>query len=123
MAEINRSWVLVRRPVGDDFDAALKLQELPMPELADGQVLVRTLYLSLDPANRGWMAGPTYIPAVPLGGPMWGGVLGRVERSNDPNFVQGDVVSGMGTWTEYCRLTGAGVGKLPNLPGIPLTAF
>ena len=81
MAETNRAWVLVQRPVGDDFDSALKFQDLPMPEAAEGQVLVRTLYLSLDPANRGWMAGPTYMPAVPLGVPMWGGIgRGRVGR-------------------------------------------
>ena len=123
MTGANRGWVLTQRPVGEDFDAALHLRDLPMPEPGPGEILVRTQYLSLDPANRGWMAGPTYIPAVPLGGPMWGGVLGRVERSNDPNFVQGDVVSGMGTWTEDCSLPGDGVGKLPDLPGIPLTAF
>ena len=92
MAEINRSWVLVQRPVGEDFDAALKLQELPVPEPAEGQVLARTLYLSLDPANRGWMAGPTYIPAVPVGGPMWGGVMGRVVKSRSDKFKEGDIV-------------------------------
>src|ERR1700676_3113250 len=123
MAEINRSWVLVQRPVGDDFDAALKLQELPMPELADGQVLVRTLYLSLDPANRGWMAGPTYMPAIPLNSPMWGGVLGRVERSNAPNIAVGALVGGMGTWTDYCVLPGDRVNTIPDLQGLPLTAF
>ena len=45
-------------------------------------MLVRTQYLSLDPANRGWMMMPTYIPQVPLGATMWGFVLGRVEQSN-----------------------------------------
>src|SRR3984957_20744773 len=121
MAEINRSWVLVRRPVGDDFAAALKLQELPMPEPADGHVLVRTLYLSLDPANRGWMAGPTYMPAVPLGVPMWGGILGKVVKSKSDKFQQGDIVGGFGSWSDYCALPGEGLNKIPDM-GLPLTA-
>jgi NADPH-dependent curcumin reductase CurA len=121
MAEINRSWVLVQRPVGDDFDAALKLQELPMPELADGQVLVRTLYLSLDPANRGWMAGPTYMPAVPLGVPMWGGIMGKVVKSNSAKYQQGDIVGGFGSWSDYCALPAEGLNKIPDM-GLPLTA-
>jgi NADPH-dependent curcumin reductase CurA len=121
MAEINRSWVLVQRPVGDDFDAALKLQELPMPEPADGQVLVRTLYLSLDPANRGWMAGPTYMPAVPVGVPMWGGIMGKVVKSNSPNYQPGDIVGGFGSWSDYCALPAEGLNKIPDM-GLPLTA-
>jgi NADPH-dependent curcumin reductase CurA len=121
MAGVNRSWVLVKRPVGDDFAAALKLQELPMPELADGHVLVRTLYLSLDPANRGWMAGPTYMPAVPLGVPMWGGILGKVVKSKSDKFQQGDIVGGFGSWSDYCALPGDGLNKIPDM-GLPLTA-
>jgi NADPH-dependent curcumin reductase CurA len=122
MAEINRSWVLVARPTGDNFDDILKLRELPMPEPGPDQVLVRTLYLSLDPANRGWMAGPTYIPAVPLGAPMWGGIMGRVERSNAPGFAPGDIVGGFGSWSDYCALPAAGVNKIPNMGGLPLSA-
>lgn len=121
MAEINRNWVLVQRPVGEAFDAALKLQELPVPEPAAGQILVRTLYLSLDPANRGWMAGPTYIPAVPLGGPMWGGVMGRVIKSNSDRFKEGDVVGGFGSWSDYCVLPADQANKIPET-GLPLTA-
>jgi NADPH-dependent curcumin reductase CurA len=121
MAEINRGWVLAQRPVGDDFDTALKFQELPMPELAEGQVLARTLYLSLDPANRGWMAGPTYIPAVPLGGPMWGGVMGKVVKSNSGKFQPGDIVGGFGSWSDYCALPAGGINKIPST-GLPLTA-
>ena len=121
MAEVNRSWVLVQRPVGDDFDAALKLQEQPVPEPADGQVLVRTLYLSLDPANRGWMAGPTYMPAVPLGVPMWGGILGKVVKSKSDKYQPGDIVGGFGSWSDYCALPADGLNKIPDI-GLPLTA-
>jgi NADPH-dependent curcumin reductase CurA len=122
MAEINRAWVLVERPVGDDFDSALKFQELPMPVLGDDQVLVRTLYLSLDPANRGWMAGPTYMPAVPLGVPMWGGVIGKVVTSKSEKFQPGDIVGGFGSWSDYCALPADGVNKIPDMGGLPLAA-
>jgi NADPH-dependent curcumin reductase CurA len=122
MTEANRAWILEQRPVGDDFDAALKLRELPMPEPGPGQVLVRTLYLSLDPANRGWMAGPTYIPAVPVGAPMWGGIVGRVERSNAPNLMPGDIVGGFGSWSDYCVLPADGANKIPDMRGLPLSA-
>jgi NADPH-dependent curcumin reductase CurA len=116
----NRGWILVARPVGDDLAAALVLRDLPMPEPGPGQILVRNLYLSLDPANRGWMMMPTYIPAVPLGEPMWGFVLGRVERSNAPGFAPGDIVSGLGAWAEYCVLDANGAGRMPDLGGLPL---
>jgi len=118
----NRGWVLVARPTGDNFDEVLKLRDLPMPEPGPGQILVRSLYLSLDPANRGWMMMPTYIPAVPLDGPMWGFVLGRVERSNDPAYGPGDLVSGFGSWSEYCVLNSDMTNKLPDLGGLPLHA-
>lgn len=120
MNELNRGWVLAQRPVGDDFDAALKFSELPMPEPGPGQLLVRSLYLSLDPANRGWMMMPTYIPAVPLGDPMWGFVLGRVEHSGNAGFAPGDIVSGLGTWSDYSLLDAASAQKLPQMGGLPL---
>ena len=122
MSEINRNWILVQRPVGDDFDSALKLQTLPMPEIGEGQVLVRTLYLSLDPANRGWMAGPTYMPAVPVGVPMWGGIIGKVIKSQSPKFQPGDVVGGFGSWSDYCALAADGANTIPDMGGLPLAA-
>jgi NADPH-dependent curcumin reductase CurA len=121
MAEINRAWVLVQRPVGDDIDAALKFQDWAMPEPGEGQVLVRTLYLSLDPANRGWMAGPTYMPPVPLGVPMWGGILAKVVKSHSDKFQPGDIVGGFGSWSDYCALPADGLNKIPET-GLPLTA-
>jgi NADPH-dependent curcumin reductase CurA len=121
MAGANRSWILVQRPVGEDFDAALKFRELAVPQAGPDQVLVRTLYLSLDPANRGWMAGPTYMPAVPLDGPMWGGVIGRVEQSNSPRYKPGDVVTGFGSWSDYCILPAAQANPVPDTGGLPLS--
>ncbi len=122
MGQTNRGWVLESYPVGDNFDAALKLRDLPMPEPGPGQMLVKSLYLSLDPANRGWMIMPTYIPQVPLGDTMWGFVLGRVEQSNVPGFAPGDLVSGFGAWADYCLMGAEMSNKVPNLGGFPLSA-
>jgi NADPH-dependent curcumin reductase CurA len=119
----NRGWVLVDRPRGDDFESVLKFNaDLPMPEPGENQLVARTLYLSLDPANRGWMMMDTYIPAVPLGAVMWGFVLGRVEKSNIPGFVPGDLVSGFGSWSDYCTIDAAMANKVPDLNGLPLYA-
>src|SRR5882762_9229416 len=101
MATGNRAWIFEHPPVGDDFDSALKFRDWPMPEAAEGQVLVKNLYLSLDPANRRWMAGPTYMTQIPTGAPMWGFVTGRVVKSNAAGFAPGDIVGGVGTWSDY----------------------
>jgi NADPH-dependent curcumin reductase CurA len=122
MSGTNRGWVLESYPVGDDFEAALKLRDIAMPEPGPDQLLVRSLYLSLDPANRGWMMMPTYIPQVPLGATMWGFVLGRVERSNVAGFKPGDLVSGFGAWADYCLIDAAMANKVPDLGGLPLYA-
>ena len=122
MGSINRGWVLDAHPTGDNFNEILTLRELPMPEPGPGQMLVRSLYLSLDPANRGWMMMPTYIPQVPIGATMWGFVLGRVERSNVPGFSAGDLVSGFGAWADYCLMGADMTNKLPDLGGLPLSA-
>jgi NADPH-dependent curcumin reductase CurA len=122
MEKHNRGWVLEAYPIGDDFDSALKLRDLPEPEPGPDQMLVRSLYLSLDPANRGWMLMPTYIPQVPLGATMWGFVLGRVVRSNAAGFAPGDLVSGFGAWAEYCVADAAMANRLPDLGTLPLSA-
>ena len=120
MAEINRAWVFVQRPVGDDFDSALKFRDLPVPEPAEGQVLVRTLYLSLDPANRRWMAGPTYMPPIPIGAPMWGYMVGKIVQSRTDKFQPGDVVGGLGWWADHCIASGAALDKVQPIAGLSL---
>jgi NADPH-dependent curcumin reductase CurA len=122
MAATNRAWIFEQRPVGDDFDNALKFREHPMPEAGDGQVLVRNLYLSLDPANRRWMAGPTYMPPIPTGGPMWGFVIGRIVQSKLSGFAPGEIVAGVGTWSDYSALSADGLDKIPAMGGLPLHA-
>jgi NADPH-dependent curcumin reductase len=120
MAGTNRAWIFEHPPVGDDFDSALKFRDWPMPEAADGQVLVKNHYLSLDPANRRWMAGPTYMPQIPTGAPMWGFVIGEVVTSNAAGFAPGDIVGGVGTWSDYSAVSTQGLNKIPDMGGLPL---
>jgi NADPH-dependent curcumin reductase len=99
------------------------LVEEPVPSLEkDGQVLVRNLYLSLDPTQRGWMARDTYLPAVPIGGVMRSFAAGRVVESRHPGFAPGTVVQGLFGWQDYAVADGnapGAVGRVP--PGVPLT--
>lgn len=120
-----KRWVLQRRPVGDIQPGDLKLIEEPIRDLADGEVLVRTVYLSLDPTNRIWMSDQDqYMPPVQIGDTMRGGSLGVVERSRSDRFKQGDVVNtGLGGWSSHVIANGAMLMPAPQLPGVPLTAY
>lgn len=91
----NRRFLLARRPVGHVTREDFTFEQVPVPELADGQILVRNQYLSLDPAMRGWMnEGKSYIAPVGLGEVMRALGVGEVLESNDPKFAVGDQVQG-----------------------------
>ncbi|MEE4382889.1 MAG: NADP-dependent oxidoreductase [Pseudomonadales bacterium] len=122
---VGHAWVLKRRPQGritrEDFDWS----ETKLPEPGNGQVLVRTVYLSLDPTNRIWASDmEQYMPPVELGEVMRGGTLGVVEASGHPDFSPGDVVQGMWGWqSHYLSEGGQGLTKMPRTPGVPLDAY
>jgi hypothetical protein len=120
-----KRWVLRRRPVGEIQPGDLDFIEEPIRDLDDGEVLVRTLYLSLDPTNRIWMSDQDqYMPPVGLGDTMRGGSLGVVERSRSDRFKQGDVVNtGLGGWSTHVVANGMMLSHAPQLPGVPLTAY
>jgi len=120
---MNRQWRLTARPVGNFKESDFAFTREPVPALNDGEVLVHNQYLSLDPTNRGWANEvDTYLPAVKLGDVMRGGAIGVVEESRNPHFKAGDHVSGLLGWQEYAVSDGTGLGKLPEIPGLPLTA-
>lgn len=121
MASIrNRQWVLVRRPNGvfsrDDFD----LRESPLPSIADGQVLVRNVYLSADPTQRIWVKEDSYFPKMPLGEVMWGIGMGVVEESRNPQLPIGTVVNGVFGMQDYAVSDVQGATPFPA--GVPLEA-
>jgi NADPH-dependent curcumin reductase CurA len=124
LALTNRQWVLRKRPQGLIQDGDLELVSSPVPELSPGQVLIRTLYLSLDPTNRTWMNDAVgYLPPVGLGEVMRGLTLGVVERSTSERFSIGDLVStAQGGWGEYGIVADSGVSRVHPVPGLPLTA-
>jgi NADPH-dependent curcumin reductase CurA len=120
---INRQWRLAARPAGLFKESDFTWIEAPVPEPGDGQVLVRNLYLSLDPTLRGWASHDTYLPAVTLGDVMRGGTIGVIEQSRHPALKEGDYVEGLLGWQDYALSDGAGLNRLPADPAIPLTAF
>jgi NADPH-dependent curcumin reductase CurA len=120
MATVNKQVTLAARPVGYPKDSDFKLVEFPLPIPGRGEILVRALYLSVDPYMRGRMSsGKSYAPSVELGGVMVGGVVGQVVESNHPQFAPGEIVQGDFGWQQYAVSGGKGVRKVdPKLAPI-----
>lgn len=115
IADKNLSWVLASRPHGEPDDKTLALTENPIPVPQAGEMLLRTVYLSLDPYMRGRMdAGPSYAAAVEIGDVMVGGTVSRVEVSNIAGFNKGDWVLNQGGWQTYSISNGEHVTKLDD---------
>jgi NADPH-dependent curcumin reductase len=117
----NRQWTLAKRPHGMVGKDNFEYQEVPIPQPGDGQVLVRNLYLSFDPTQRGWMEDrESYLPPVGIGEVMRAGSVGQVVESRHPEFATGDLVQTTGGWQDFVVAdphTGPmGLSKLP--PGV-----
>lgn len=105
-------------------DSDFQWAEEPVADLEDGQVLVRTVYLSLDPTNRIWASETEgYMPPVELGSVMRGMGIGVVEESRNPGFVRGDLVQGLLGWQRYAVSDGRGLSPLPKGLPVPLETF
>ena len=101
-SEINRRVVLASRPAGYPETQHFRIEEAPIPRPREGEVLVKIIWLSLDPYMRGRMReGPSYATPVAVGGVMTGGVVGRVVESRSPEVEVGDIVEGSLGWQEY----------------------
>jgi NADPH-dependent curcumin reductase len=123
-AAINRRIVLAKRPVGLPDANTLRLDEVPVPQAGAGQMLLRTLYLSLDPYMRGRMNdAKSYAQPVQIGEVMTGQVVAEVVASDVAGFAPGDkVLSGSG-WQDYALSDGGGVMKLGRDPANPSWAL
>jgi NADPH-dependent curcumin reductase CurA len=109
----NRKIVLASRPVGEPKASDLRIETSDVPEPKEGEVLLRNLYLSLDPYMRGRMsAAKSYAKPVEIGGVMEGGTVSEVVKSNHPAFSPGDVVLSYGGWQEYAISSNRGLRKL-----------
>jgi NADPH-dependent curcumin reductase CurA len=122
--KINRQWRLAARPTGLIKESDFKWHEELLPIPGDEEILVRNIYLSLDPANRGWVReAKSYITPVAIGEVMRGITIGIVEQSHHSDFQVGDIVQGILGWQEYALTDGAGLTQLPRDPSLPLTAY
>jgi NADPH-dependent curcumin reductase CurA len=123
-ATLNRQYYLASRPVGEPSAENVPCRDVPLPELGDGEVLLRNLYISLDPAIRGWMGDdPNYIEPIAIGAAIRCSAIGRVVASASDDFAIGDVAMTMGGWESYTKAPAAALNKLDESAGIPLSYF
>src|SRR5258708_9191654 len=123
MSTMNHQFRLAARPVGLPKPTDWNYTEEPVRQLADGEFLVKVLYLSLEPAMRGWMnEGGSYIAPVGIGEVMRAGGAGRVVESKNPGFAVGDLVTGMLGIQEYAISNGQGLNKA-NTKFAPLPVY
>lgn len=112
-ATMQRAIVLNSRPVGAPTPDNFRLRETPLPAPAAGELLLRTLYLSLDPYMRGRMSdAKSYAKPMAIGDVMVGGTVSRVQVSRHPDFKEGDLVLGFSGWQDHALSDGAGLSKL-----------
>src|SRR5215213_6542184 len=105
--------VLVSRPVGEPKSSNFRIEDAAIPSPGEGQVLLRTVWLSLDPYMRGRMSdGPSYAAPVPIGGVMEGGTVCEVVASKHPGFAEGDIVLSRAGWQTHALSDGKGLAKI-----------
>ena len=115
MAATTREWHLAARPHGKPTPEDFELVEAPLPEPAEGQVVVRMVVMSVDPYMRGRMrSGPSYAPPWEVGEVMRGGAVGRVVDSRAPELPEGSLVLTDAAWRETAVLDAAQVTRLPT---------
>src|SRR3954447_23632002 len=128
---MNRQWLYAKQPQGKIAPDTFQWTEGPIPVPREGEALVRTRMLSLDPANRAWMMGKTYRDALQPGQVMNGFALGEVVESKAPGLAKGDIVEGDWGWQDYAATPAGGrtrrhvratldllIGPL-SVPGLP----
>ena len=113
--------VLAKRPAGDVTPDCFRSETVALPALAEGQILVRSLYLSLDPYMRPRMTElRSYTPPFEIDQPLTGGSIGEVVESRNPKFEKGDIVLGMMNWASFTLHEGKGLRKIdPHAAPLP----
>jgi len=120
----NRQLRLARIPLGLIAPGDFVLATDPVPDPGEGQVLVRTKFISLDPTNRIWASGvPSYLPPVKIGDVMRSVGVGVVEHSRDPSLPEGTLVEGMLGWQEYTLARAGEVSRIVDYPGVSLERY
>lgn len=122
MTLVNHQILLKKRPVGvptaDDFEAG----EAPLPRPGEGEVLLKHLYLSIDPAIRGWMSdAKSYLPPIGIGEPVRSGTLSQIVESNAEGWPKGTICQALAAWEDYSVVPATQLhGKVKPIEGIPL---
>jgi NADPH-dependent curcumin reductase CurA len=118
----NRQVRLTSRPSGIPRAEHFEIVDAPVPEVADGQVLVRNIYLSVDPAMRGWVSSvANYSEPVPVGAVMRALAVGRVDESRHPAFQAGEYVTGVFGWQEYAAVDANAIQRKVPANGLPIS--
>src|ERR1700759_1955778 len=113
MSAAGKRIVLASRPVGEPKPSDFRIEDAEVPAPGPGEVLLRTIWLSLDPYMRGRMSdGPSYAAPVPIGGVMEGGTVSEVIASNNPAFSKGDIVMTRSGWQTHAISDGKGLAKV-----------
>ena len=121
---INRRIVLASRPKGVPVQENFRIEECAIPSLKEGELLLRSIYLSLDPYMRGRMSdAPSYAPPVEIDEVMVGGTVCQVEASRNPDYTEGEWVLAYTGWQLYAVSDGTGLTKLGKNPAKPSFAL
>ncbi|MGI9363741.1 MAG: NADP-dependent oxidoreductase, partial [Rhizobiaceae bacterium] len=119
---INRRVVLSSRPKGAPQAQHFTVEEIPVPELKDGEFLVKTEYWSIDPAMRGWVnVAPNYLPPVEIGAPMRSFAVGEIVASRSASYERGDRVIGVLGWQRYAIDDGSNVDRKISKDNLPVS--
>ena len=119
---MNRQVQLQSRPNGIPQAENFRVVDAPMPELQDGQVLVRNIYLSVEPAMRGWVsAAANYSEPVAIGGVMRSFAVGRVVESKHPDYAVGEYVTGLFGWQDHAAVDAATIQRKVSADGAPIS--
>ena len=118
--QVNRQWVLARRPTGAVTPADFSLRQVPVPKPAEGEILVRVQYFGYDASQRIWLTeGGGYMPPVQIGEPMRCMGIGQVVESRNPAYAVGQKVEGFMSWQDYVLARSDGPMPLRVLPDAP----
>jgi NADPH-dependent curcumin reductase CurA len=117
MEAYNQRWILKSRPKpGPLSDEYFELIKSPIPQIKDGEFLIKNRMLSFDPTQRGWMERDTYMPAMVLGETVRANAIGEIIESKNPQYKVGDRVSGLFGWQEYAISNGESFFRTMTIP-------
>jgi NADPH-dependent curcumin reductase CurA len=121
---VNRRFLLSHRPIGTPRPDDFSLVETPIPQAADGSLVVRNRYASLDPAQRAWMDdAPSYMPPIKLGDPVRATTVGQVHSSANPDFAIGDWVLGLNGIEDYSLVAPGGFTQKIDIARSPSPSY